>query len=389
MNPRIFVLALSTFSFGSGAFIFAGLLEHVARDLGVDTGTAGQLQTAYVLTSALAGPPLAMLMGRRDRKQVLMIALAAAFALNVLCMAVNGFSQLLIIRAMIGALAALAGPAASSAASALVPPQQRGSALAIVTGGMTIAFLMGIPMGSVVGDFFGWRATFTLAAGLSLTALVAVTFLLPSITPPPPLAGQRAPMLPLLPLYATTFLAFGANMTISTYIAPIIRLQTGITGAGVGAFQIMVGLGSFLGLTLGARAANTGKGGLSVSLAFVALACAAALHHTELMGGAPEGIPTYIVVALAFLTASTALFSIMPVIQTRLIAAAPEAAPLALAFNGSSASFGQALGGALGGAMLSNFGAPAITVAAGTLALTALLVWRGFAARPVLAHAAG
>ena len=78
MNLRVFVLALSTFAFGSGAFIFAGLLEPMAADLGVSVGAVGQLQTVYVLTSALAGPPLAFLVGRFERKRVLLLALSAA-----------------------------------------------------------------------------------------------------------------------------------------------------------------------------------------------------------------------------------------------------------------------------------------------------------------------
>ena len=99
MNPRVFVLALSTFSFGSSAFIFAGLLESMAVDLGVSTGAVGQLQTAYVLTSALAGPPLAMLLGRRERKGVLLTALGAAIVFSLLCMFAANFSQLLVLRA--------------------------------------------------------------------------------------------------------------------------------------------------------------------------------------------------------------------------------------------------------------------------------------------------
>ena len=174
MNLRVFVLALSTFAFGSGAFIFAGLLEPMAADLGVSVGAVGQLQTVYVLTSALAGPPLAFLVGRFERKRVLLLALSAAVLLNLACLLTAEFGALLVLRAILGAIGAMAGPAASASASALVPPERRGSALAIVMGGMTVAFLMGIPLGSVVGSAFGWRSTFLLSAGLSALALAAI-----------------------------------------------------------------------------------------------------------------------------------------------------------------------------------------------------------------------
>jgi predicted MFS family arabinose efflux permease len=381
MNPRVFVLALSTFSFGSSAFIFAGLLESMAVDLGVSTGAVGQLQTAYVLTSALAGPPLAMLLGRRERKGVLLTALGAAIVFSLLCMFAANFSQLLVLRATLGGIAALAGPAASTMAASLVPPERRGSAMATVMGGMTIAFLLGIPLGSVVGSAFGWRSTFALSALLSVIAFAAVAAFIPRVEAPAPIKGGKLAIGTAAPLWAATFLAFGANMTISTYIAPIIRMQTGITGAGVGAFQLVIGVGSFIGLWLGGRSADRGKGGLSVTLGFLALAAGAGLHELELLGGAPAGAATYAVVCLAILIAATALFSIMPVVQTRLVEALPTAAPMALALNGSAASLGQGLGGGLGGAMLTNYSAPALTSAAMVVAVTGAILWATTAAR--------
>ena len=85
MNPRIYVLTLVTFAFGSGAFIFAGLLESLAADLGVTTAVAGQLQTVFVLTSAVLGPVAAWLFGRVDRKIMVMAALALGLALHLAC----------------------------------------------------------------------------------------------------------------------------------------------------------------------------------------------------------------------------------------------------------------------------------------------------------------
>ena len=105
MNLRVYVLALSTFAFGSGALIFAGLLEPMAADLGVPVGAVGQLQTAYVLTSALAGPPLAFFAGRFERRSLLLIALAVAVVLNLACYLIASFPALLVLRAVLGAKA--------------------------------------------------------------------------------------------------------------------------------------------------------------------------------------------------------------------------------------------------------------------------------------------
>ncbi|MDP3299565.1 MAG: hypothetical protein Q8M38_05635, partial [Phenylobacterium sp.] len=114
----------------------------------------------------------------------------------------------------------------------------------------------------------------------------------------------------------------------------------------------------------------------SVTLGFLGLAVAAALHGIELARTGAPGALAYGIVGLAVLTGSTSLFSVMPVIQTRLIAKAPASAPLALAFNGSSAALGQAFGGALGGALLTQTGALSVTFAAGLVAVGAAIFWR-------------
>jgi predicted MFS family arabinose efflux permease len=167
MNPRIFVLTMCTFAFGSAAFIFAGLLERMAADLGVSTAVAGQLQTAYVLTSAILGPVAAWGLGRLDRKVVVILGLSVGIALHIACALAPNFQTLLVVRALAGIAGAMSGPAASVAAASLVPLERRGSALAMVSGGMTLAFVLGIPMGSIAGAAYGWRATFMVAAALS------------------------------------------------------------------------------------------------------------------------------------------------------------------------------------------------------------------------------
>jgi len=372
MNPRIYVLTMVTFAFGSGAFIFAGLLETLAADLGVTTAVAGQLQTAFVLTSAVLGPIAAWLFGRVDRKLMVIAGLSLGLALHVACALTPNFEALLALRALAGLAGAMSGPAASVAAASLVPPERRGSALAMVSGGMTLAFVVGIPIGSVVGNLFGWRATFLFAAGLSALALVGVLAFLPRVPAPPKREGGSVPLGLVWPLYLTTFLAFAANMTLNLYIAPIVRVGAGVTGAGVGAFQSMIGVGSVVGLWLGARAADRQGGRNWILQGFVIQATAMSIHFAATHHLAPVGWPSAALVALGIFVAATALFSITPVVQARLIELT-GGAPVALALNGSVISVGQALGSAMGGAALASFGVPAIPAAALSMSLAALL----------------
>jgi predicted MFS family arabinose efflux permease len=380
MNPRILVLTLSTFAFGSTAFIFAGVLETMARDLGVATAVAGQLQTSYVLVSALLGPPLAWLLGKADRKVVLAAALGFGALANLACAMAPGFQSLLALRTLVGLAAAIAGPTASVAAAALVPPERRGSAVAMVMGGMTMAFVIGIPLGSFVGAHFGWRSTFVLAGALTAIAFAGVITLMPSVRPPPPSAGGRIALAPLLPLYAGGFLCFAANMTVNLFIAPVVRVGAGVTGAGVGVFQMVIGLGSIVGLSLGGRAGDRGEGREWLITCFLGQLLAMSLHVAATSHLTPPGLPSQLMVAMAIFIASTSLFSLMPVLSSRIIQTS-QGAPPAMAVNGSVNSLGQALGSAVGGFALATVGVPgiplsAIGISVAGLVMTTLLIPR-------------
>ncbi|MBX3485838.1 MFS transporter [Phenylobacterium sp.] len=373
ISPRIFVLTMCTFAFGSAGFIFAGLLEPMAADLGVSTAVAGQLQTAYVLTSAVLGPVAAWMLGRLDRKLVILLGLSLAVLMHIACAMAPDFRSLMAVRAIAGVAGALSGSSASVAAASLAPPERRGSALAMVTGGMTLAFVVGIPIGSVVGSIFDWRATFVVAAALAGLALAGVLFFLPRVPAPPRRAGGRLELKGIWPLYATSFLTFAANMTLNLYIGPIVRVGAGVTGAGVAAFQSMIGFGAAMGLWLGGRAADRGAGKAWILQSIALQSLAMSMHWSATHHLLPPGLASQVLVAAAIFVAATALFSISPVTQSRLVQMT-GGAPVALALNGSVFSMGQALGSTLGGVALASFGVPAIPAAALAMSFVAFAV---------------
>lgn len=376
MDPRLLVLTLTSLAFGSTAFIFTGVLDQVAHDLGVSTAVAGQLQTAYVLTSALTGPPLALLIGRRDRKGIILMGLGVLGVLNAVCVFGGGFQHLLWLRALMGAAGGVIAPAAATAAAALARLERRGTALATVTGGVMLAFMVGIPLGSVVGATFGWRASFALAAGLAALAFAGVALILPRVAPPAALVRVTAPWRSIAPLVAISFIAFSANMTVNAYIAPILRIGAGVSGAGVGAFQMLIGFGGFAGLSLGGRGGDAGAPRVLMAGAFGVQAVAMAIYLNELTGGLPPGWPTYGAVAAAILLLATALFGLAPMIQTRVLAAAGDSAGVALALNSSAVALGQACGAAVGGVVLAQAGVVGLpTFGLGMALLGATLCW--------------
>jgi DHA1 family inner membrane transport protein len=280
-----------------------------------------------------------------------------------------------LLRVASGIAMAFIGALATVAAAALVPPEMRGRAFAIVMGGLTVAFVAGVPLGSVVGGAFGWRATFWLSAAVCAIAIALIAVTVPPIAP---LAGPRTQISDitgnraLLRVLSLTLMAFAATFTVVSFIGPVVTRTTGATGAGVGALQIFIGLGSMAGLAIGGILSDRGKGRSAQLAAFAVMALSLAAYSPAL--AAPTGsVPTVAMGVLIFVGA-TALFLLIPVNLAQIATRAGAAAPIALAFNGSLVSLGQGAGAVLGGQLTDAFGAAAMGVGGAALALTGLVV---------------
>jgi DHA1 family inner membrane transport protein len=169
-------------------------------------------------------------------------------------------------------------------------------------------------------------------------------------------------------------------MTVNLFIAPVVRVGAGVTGAGVGVFQMVIGLGSIVGLSLGGRAGDRGEGREWLIICFLGQLLAMSLHVAATSHLTPPGLPSQLMVAMAIFIASTSLFSLMPVLSSRIIQTS-QGAPLAMAVNGSVNSLGQALGSAVGGFALATVGVPgiplsAIGISVAGLVMTTLLIPR-------------
>jgi len=374
MDPRVLLLTMAALAFGSGAYVFGGLLDAMARDIGVSVAAIGQLQTAFVISAAVGGPLLAMWGGRMDRKRLLVFALAAVTGLTAWCAFASTFELLVLLRVLAGAMGGIVMPAATAAAAALVPASRRGSAIAMVLGGMTLAFLLGIPVGSLVGDLFGWRATFLFAASLSGIACVASAMWLPGISYAVPTENTRIEWGRVIPLVMMTLLSFASTMAVVSYIGPVLAVETGIQGGTVGIFQAIIGIGALLGLMLGGRAANSKAVRGAIAGAFACILVAQLIHFAQIEGGAPGGLPTMMLVGWAVFSSALALFAIMPIVQARLVSIFPGAAAMVLAVNGSMNYLGQGLGAGLGGLAIRLFGLSSVALLGAALALAGLLL---------------
>ena len=390
VDKRIFFLAAASFATGTEAYVYAGHLETLAHDLGQPVSTAGQLATAFALTYAIMAPLVAGLAGRFGRRPVMVSGLVLIGALNLMAAIAPSFGALIAIRFACGLAAGLVGPIATLAAAELAPPDQRGRAMAVVLSGITLAFVLGIPIGSVVGDWAGWRGTFVYAGVLAFGCAALIRAVFPALPGGAPrrLGAFAEALRPAIagPLLLT-MAGFAATFSAVAYVGPLVTAIAGLTGSGIGAMQALIGVGSIAGIVLGGRMADQpGRRGF---LAGSFLVSAAALSSYSLLLG--TGLPRFMILAglsLAIIAGAAALFSRTPVIQTRLVAAASaEARPVVLALNGSMVLFGQGLGAAVGGMAIDVAGLPAVGFTAALAALVAVPLALGLPAMAVAAPA--
>jgi DHA1 family inner membrane transport protein len=377
VDRRILILAFAGFAMGTEAYVYAGHLDALAAELGQPVAAAGQLATAFALTYAVSAPLIDGFVARFGRRAVLTSGLVLIGVLNLFAAFAPSLGALIGLRVLAGLAAGLVGPISSVAAAELAGPEHRGPAMAIVLSGMTLAFVLGIPTGSVIGDFAGWRGTFVYAGVTALVAAFVIRLVLPRMP-----GGRRADatafraaLAPSVagPL-ALTLIGFAATFSTIAYVGPVVTAISGLTGSGIGAMQALIGVGSLLGVLIGGIAAD--KPGATRLLA----AAAAMSLYSVLMwtGGADASQPltapprlVYVAfLALGMIAGAAALFARTPVIQARLAAAAPAAAhPVIFALNGSMVFFGQGLGAGLGGATIAIAGISAIGCTAAAVAL--------------------
>jgi predicted MFS family arabinose efflux permease len=245
----------------------------------------------------------------------------------------------------------------------------------MVIGGTTAAFLLGIPLGAVVGQFFGWRGCFAFAGTIAIGAAIAIRLLVPRV--PGDRGGVAGGMAALripgvLPSLALNFTTFTAVFAVAAYIGPVSTRIAGLTGSGVGAMQALVGVASLAGLPIGARLAD---GGGRAVLLLPAGVLAANLLYGVLLGGAADGsIVALPLQAVAVLVSAGCLFAQSPVVASRLAMLAPESRGFLMACNASSIFLGQAGGAALGGLGIAMLGLPGAGVAGAAAAVPAVLL---------------
>ncbi|MFC4277497.1 MFS transporter [Achromobacter aloeverae] len=366
----ILLLSAAGFTILTTEFIIIGLLPAMARDLGVDVAQAGLLVTLFAFTVAATGPFSTALMASLPRKRVFVAALAifgvanamAAWAPNVLVMGVARF------------VPALALPVfwslSSDTAISLVGPAKAGRAVSMVAFGIVVATVLGIPIGVLIADAFGWRAAFVVLAVLSFAKAGLLQRYMPSV-PSSAHAGSLSTQLrslrdPLLVGHVLlSLLVFTGMFTAYTYLADMLERLAGFNGQVVGWSMMAFGAVGLIGNTLGGRMVD--RSPIGATALFSVLMAAGLMAMVPLVH-----VPVGLALALALWgIAQSALFIVC---HARVMKAAPHAAAFAASLNISGANIGIGVGAALGGRIIDTYGLGALGWAATAVLALALVV---------------
>jgi DHA1 family inner membrane transport protein len=351
-------LGLGSFVIGTAELLVVGVLNLVAQDMQVSVSTAGQMVTAYALGISVGGPIVSALTTRFGRRFLLVAALAAYVIGNVVAVAAVGFGMLIVARVLTGSIHGLFIGVASVVAASLVPPERQGRAMGMVFGGIAVATVLGVPLGTLIGQGLGWRAAFVGVVILGVLALIATLLLVPTV----PARGNaafgaqaRAAFAPrVLGMLGVGLLLIGGQFTVFTYLAPFLQDITGISGGLISVFLLAYGLASAIGTFIGGRFADRGAARTLIVANLVLVAAFVVLY---LIGATP------ILVALVLAVWGLVGFGLVPSLQLRVITLSGPGADLAATLGASAVNAGIAGGAVFGGWVLSQYGVHAVVLA--------------------------
>jgi predicted MFS family arabinose efflux permease len=370
---RLLPLVLGAFAIGAETFLVSGVLPQIATDLRVTAATAGSLVTIFALAYAFGSPLIAVATAGVERKRLLVAAMAAFALANLVAAAAPNFASLAAARALLALSAGTFMPAAVAFATTLFSAERRGRAIALIYGGMTLATVVGVPAGTYLAAFAGWRAPFFGVAVLAALAAIGVAAVMPRVIGgraagfAARLAVMRRP--DVLQMLTLTALALVGPFAINTFLGVLAESALGIGGDRLALVLAFFGFVSFIGSQFGGYAADRWPRERFLVVVFAVLIAAFPLMSIGPRLGGEAGA--------VLLFAGLALWGVFgwafPIVQqARLISLDPALAPVTLSLNISALYVGVAIGSSLGAWTVARWSVDAIGIVAGASEIVAL-----------------
>ncbi|MGZ9818064.1 MFS transporter [Peribacillus simplex] len=345
----LFSLAISAFAIGTTEFVIVGLLQTVSDDLAISVTKAGTLISGYAIALAIGTPIVTVITGRIPKKGFLLI-LMMVFIIGNAISAIAGTYEVLMISRVITAIAhgvffAIAAPVAAD----IVPENKKGTAISIIFTGLTVAMIVGVPMGTFIGQNFGWRATFGAVVILGVIGLIVNIFAVDKVKKtanPPTLkdVGQLVKNPRILLALLMTALGFGGTFALFTFLAPILEEISGYSSGEIPLLLLVYGVAVAIGNILGGKMANQHP---VKSLRFVFLLQGIVLLLQMWL------LPNKVLSIFSIVLLGLFAFMMSPGVQAYIVTLAeklvPPAKDIASALNISAFNVGIASGSTLGG----------------------------------------
>jgi DHA1 family inner membrane transport protein len=342
-------LFLSAFSICTAEFIVAGLLPAIAAELDVDISTAGLLITGYALCVAIISPIIALLTGRVPRRSLLVAVLVFFVAGNISCAMAPSYWMLLGSRMLVAGCHGLFFGVAFALALSAAPNERQTQAVSLIIAGVSMASVLGVPIGAAIGQAFGWRTTFWVIAAAGAAAAIAVAVLVPGRSDQRETKSnigsdiRSALRVPVVLGYgALAFFIMGA-LGLYTYLVPLLTAVSGVRGDHIPLVLFGMGFcgvfGNLIGGWLGDKRPFATMIGVLTSFAIAIFALGFFATSTW--------IAVVLILACWFVG-----YAFPAPIQARILKDASDAPTLASTLSSTATHLGIAAGAALGAVAL-------------------------------------
>lgn len=357
MPLALLALTISAYAIGTTEFVIVGLIPTIAEQLNVTVPSAGLLVTLYAIGVAIGAPVLTALTGPVPRK-MLLVGLMVLFTLgNLLAWQSPSYESLVVARLLTGLAHGVFFSVGSTIATSLVAKEKAAMAIAIMFGGLTVALVTGVPLGTFIGQHFGWRETFLAVSLIGMVAIIASLILIPNNIKNQASASIRDQLQVLthprlLLIYAVTALGYGGVFTTFTFLAPMMQELAGFSAPAVSWILLAYGIAVAIGNIWGGKLAD--RHGAVRALSFIFAALAALLLVFQFTASHSTAALLTVVVMGVF------AFGNVPGLQVYVVQKAeqytPNAVDVASGLNIAAFNVGIALGSVIGGQTVASLG---------------------------------